>query len=424
MLTQQQRLGFGTMVLDWEERINMERMRRERQAKARAKIKEHGFAAMILGLGDNRVYVTAVDPGGLSGFIPGVSGHSIIFADYPDDTIDYTLEGNCTRQAIIHSPWLKPENIRTVHSLNSSQVPAQVLDHGKKNAEEIFQDLKKKGIDREKVAYDGLHPALLAALKEKGVNLIPAPEVMLEARVIKTADEINCMKMAGYIANQGFWELYDHIRPGITECEVASHAAAAFMKMGNRFGYVVSLRSGPNTAPNWVSHSPTDRIIQPGDLIFCDMIGPLFLGYRVCYYRTFKCGLKPTDKEKDWYKRCYDWLYEAMNVVRPGVSTAEVAEKWPAADTWGYKEEYECWTNALGHGIGLTQYEPPMIGRSFWPATIEKGMTLAMETWYGEDGVGGCRIENVVVVNDTGCEKLYTWPDEEIIVPEHSLLIR
>ena len=152
---------------------------------------------------------------------------------------------------------------------------------------------------------------------------------------------------------------------------------------------MVNLRSGPNSAPNWLSHSPTDRMMQPGDLMICDMIGPLFLGYRVCYYRTFKCGLKPTEKEKDMYKRVYEWQYTAMEAVKPGVSTAEIAEKWPPASTWGYKEEWECWSNELGHGIGLSQYEPPLIGRSFWPQTIEKGMTFSLETWDGEDGVGG-----------------------------------
>ena len=424
MITQQQRLAFGPMVLDWEERINMERLRRERPAKARAKIRKHGFAAIILGEGDNRKYATAVEPGALSGFIPAVSGVSILFADYPEDTIDYCLEGNLARQARIHSPWLKPENIRPCHSLQRCQVPAQIESNAKQMAAEIFQDLKEKGIEKERIAYDALHPLALAALKDKGLQLTRAPELMMEARVIKTVDEINCMKMAGYIANQGFWEIYAHLRPGISECELGAYVAAAFMKMQNIGFYFVSLRSGPNTAPNWLSHSPTDRIIQPGDLVFCDMIGPLFLGYRSCYYRTFKCGTKPTEKEKDWYKRCYDWLYAAINTIKPGISTSEVAEKWPPASTWGYKEEYECWSNALGHGVGLTQYEPPMIGRSFLPQTIEEGMTIALETWYGEEGVGGCRVENMVVVNDVGCENLYTWPDEEIVVPEHSLLIR
>jgi len=424
MITPHQKLAFGTGMLDWEERINLERLRRERPAKVRAKMKELGFAAIILGLGDNQIYATAIDPGALAGFIAGASGHAIVFTDYPEDTINYCVDGNCARQARIHSPWLKPDNIRAVHSLNINQVPDQVVDNAKKNAEEVFQDLRERGVQKEKIAYDQLHPAMLAALGDKGLKLTHTPEVLVEARMIKTQDEINCMKMAGYIANQGFWELYKYIRPGVTECEVASHAAAAFMRMGNRHGFLVNLRSGPNTAPNWGSHSPTDRMIQPGDLAFCDMIGPLFLGYRVCYYRTFKCGLKPTEKEKDWYKKCYEWEYAAMDAVKPGVSTAEIAEKWPPASTWGFKEEYEAWINCLGHGLGLSQYEPPMIGKSFWPTTIQKGMTFSLETWYGQDGVGGCRIENVVVVNDTGCENLYTWPDEEIIVPEHSLLVR
>ena len=423
MITPHQKLGFGIGMLDWQERINLERMRRERPDKVRAKLKEEGFAAIILGIGDNRVYATAIDPGALSGSIPSGSGHSILFTEHPEDTIDYTLEANCTKQARIHSTWIKPENIRTALTLNAHQVEAQIVEHAKRNAANISQDLKEKGIEKERIAYDGLAPALLNALEDIGLNLTATPKLMVDVRATKTKDEINCLKIAGYIANQGFWELYNHIRPGATECEVSSYAAAAFMKAGNRHSFMVNLRSGPNSAPNWLSHSPTDRMMQPGDLIICDMIGPLFLGYRVCYYRTFKCGLRPTEKEKDMYKRVYEWQYAAMEVIKPGVSTAEIAEKWPPASTWGYKEEWECWSNELGHGIGLSQYEPPLIGRAFWPQTIEKGMTFSLETWDGEDGVGGCRIENIIVVNDTGCENLYTWPDEEIVVPEHSLLI-
>ena len=109
--------------------------------------------------------------------------------------------------------------------------------------------------------------------------------------------------------------------------------------------------------------------------------------------------------------------------MKPGADTAEIAKKaWPDCSTWGYKEEYECWTNALGHGLGLTQYEPPMMGRSFWGQTLEEGMTIALETWYGEDGVGGCRIEDMVVVTKDGIEILSTWPNEGISVPEWSLI--
>ena len=187
MINQQKRLAFGTGMLDWEERINLERMRRERPAKARAKLKESGFAAIILGLGDNRTYVTAVDPGGISAFVPGASGLSVLFTEGGDDTtIDYCVEGNCTRQAQIHTPLLIPENIRAVHSLNSNQRTDQVLDNAKKQAEELYQDLKAQGVEKEKIAYDGLNAVLLPVLKEKGLNLTAAPEVMVDARTLKT----------------------------------------------------------------------------------------------------------------------------------------------------------------------------------------------------------------------------------------------
>ena len=125
------------------------------------------------------------------------------------------------------------------------------------------------------------------------------------------------------------------------------------------------------------------------------------------------------------YQQVYDWLYSAAEEVKPGKTTADAAKKWPPASTWGYQEEYECWTNALGHGQGLTPYEPPRISRCCsldYPQPIEKGMVIALETWMGEDWVGGVRLENMGVVTDNGWENIYQWPDEEIICPPHQLI--
>jgi len=127
------------------------------------------------------------------------------------------------------------------------------------------------------------------------------------------------------------------------------------------------------------------------------------------------------------YKRVYEWMYASQEAVKAGVSTADIAKLWPEATHWGYKEEHHCVVNAVGHGMGLSQYETPTIqrGTSFeFPEILEEGMVVALETYDGVDFVGGCRVENVGVVTKDGWENFYTWPDEEIVVPQHSLLIR
>jgi Xaa-Pro dipeptidase len=136
-----------------------------------------------------------------------------------------------------------------------------------------------------------------------------------------------------------------------------------------------------------------------------------------------KIGTKPTPKEKDWYKKAYDELMESCAAIKPGLSTADVAKKFLPPDHYGYKGEIENYGDSLGHGIGLTQHDMPWINRNVSfdaPIELKEGMTLAMETWYGEPFVGGCRIENVGVITKNGFENFYRWPDEGITVPTNA----
>ncbi|MFH1169391.1 MAG: M24 family metallopeptidase, partial [Chloroflexota bacterium] len=362
----------------------------------------------------------------LSDAIPGASGVSIVFADHPTaDTIEYCLEGNLTRQARIHTSWIKTENIRTYYTLEPSIGPEMLALHAKKQAQDMVGAIKAKGLLKEKVAYDALSPLLQEALQKEGLKLVYAPEVMDEARKLKTMDEVNCMRLGGVIADAGWGAMFQHLRPGMTERELGSKMSEAVFVKQQAGHPIISLRSGPNTAPNWLSHSPSDRTIEAGDLLFCDMIDCGYSGYNSCYYRTWKCGTKPTQKEKDMYKQVYDWLYSAAEELKPGKTTADAARKWPPASTWGYKEEYEPWSNCLGHGQGLMTYELPRINRFCsidYPQVIEVGMVIALETWTGEDGVGGVRLENMGVVTKNGWENIYQWPDEEITCPQHQLI--
>ncbi len=421
------KLRWGTEAIDWQERINMPRMREERAAKTRAMMKKHGQAVMLLTVGDNRRYATAIHPGVLANLVPGQSGLTLVFADKPtSDMIDWALEGNLARQNRVHATWIKPENIKTVWSLTGMIGAESVKEHAKNQAKEIAQILKEQGLSKERLAYDAAVPVLFTALEAEGVKLVAAPEVLVEARKIKTQDEIDCMRMGGAIADAGWGACFENLKPGITERELAGKMSYA-VYLRQQVGHpLISLRSGPNSAPNWLSHSPQDRVIQPGDLIICDMIYCGYSGYHSCYYRTWKCGTRPTQREKDWYKQCYEWLYSAAAEIKPGKTTADAAKKFPPASTWGYDREDECWSNALGHGQGLSSHEIPAIRRSVslqYPMPFEKGMIICMETWMGEEGFGGCRIENVGVVTDRGWENLYSWPDEEIICPEHQIII-
>jgi Xaa-Pro aminopeptidase len=418
--THAERLAYGTMGADWQDRINWERLRRERSSRGFEIIKKHGYGAFILALGDNQRYMTHLHPGVIASLLAGGSGFSIVFPENREDSVSWMTEGNIVKQSRFHCPWLKPENIRAVHSMTVNQGQAAVDEMCKLNATEIVQVLKEHRLDKEKIGMDAPIAGIMPYLKNAGIQVEIAPHVMTEAREVKTPDEIKIMQMVGCIADIAWGALADIMRPGLTENQYGAAMAAALQGAGAHETFVVSLRTGPNTAPNYLSHSPVDRVVEAGDILTCDLIGPIYMGYRVCYYRTFAIGLPPKQVVKDAYKEIRDWLYAAADLLKPGASTADIVQVWPKCVEWGYNSEDECWTNALGHGIGLGQYEVPSLRRATsikFPQEIKKGQVIALETWKGLDRHWGVRIENVFVVTDKGAENLYMWPDEEITCP-------
>jgi Xaa-Pro dipeptidase len=142
----------------------------------------------------------------------------------------------------------------------------------------------------------------------------------------------------------------------------------------------------------------------------------VFNGYKTCYYQTFCIG-KPSQKQLDVYKRCYDWLFDAINMVKPGVSTADVARIWPGAQDLGLSNEAEAFALQVGHGIGITHWGKPVTSRFFsfdHPETYEEGMVMAFETYCGE-GNDGARIEEQFVVTKDGVRMLSRFPSKDLI---------
>ncbi len=421
---------YGTRVEDWQGRLDVARMRRERFEKAQAAMKANGMAALLVMGGENYRYVSSLIPPAHTG-----AGDNLVmaFAEGPmmDSCIVYE-EAECWAAEHEHVTWLKPENHRYIPPMWQRSVgPERLKDHAESVAKKIYQNLKERGLEKEKLGVDGFPPNLREALAALKITTVDAFHMMMDCRSVKTEEEVECMKMSGVIVDVCYAEMIEKLRPGRSEEEIAAIGQAALRRLGSKDGRV-SMRSGPNTAPNYLGKMPTDRIIQSGDLCYCDVVGRHFLGYRSCYYRTFKVGTKPTEQEKDWYKKCREYLYNAVEVLKAGITTADVAAKWPKAkDVYGFEDEALATGNLLGHGQGLGQYEYPIITRENalkYPQPIKENMTIAMETWAGQNDTvngwrGGCRIENIWRITKNGHENLYAMPDTEIICPPHAIYV-
>jgi Xaa-Pro dipeptidase len=413
-----QYLRFGPEAKDYQEGINVVRMRQERLARAQARMKREGIAAAILAGPDFR-YTTGLRT---PMFVQhGAEQFALVFAE-SDETVVWQ-QSQHVKQNRIMAPWIKPENYRPVPFLMPGVGPEGMKVMGARAADMVFEALRDQGVERELVAHSALHAPMKARLEARGVKLTPAGDFMNEVRMIKTQDEISCLRWAGAMADKAWWKMYENMRPGVRDRELSALGAAELISMGAEGPFWCSVRGGTYGSPNFMGMI-TDRMMQYGDLGFCDIWGAMYLGYRTCYYRTWKIGTAPTAKEIGWYKKAYDELMLACEAIKPGKSSADIAEVFKDPAHYGWQDEIENYGDSLGHGIGLTQHDMPWIQRQVSfdaPVQIEEGMVLAMETWYGEDGVGGVRIENVGVVTKNGFENFYRMPDEGIWIPHHTI---
>src|SRR6516165_4783053 len=206
------------------------------------------------------------------------------------------------------------------------------------------------------------------------------------------------------------------LRPGVKESQVVAQAMRILFELGSEHVEAINAISGDRCYPH--PHTFADRLLRPGDQAFFDIIHA-FNGYRTCYYRTFNVGYA-TQAQLDAYKQCREWLDAAIDLVRPGASTDDIAAVWPTAQELGFADEDSCFGLPFGHGVGVGLYEPPMISRVHsldCPTELEEGMVFALETYCAAtDGRSAARIEEELVVTKNGNRVLTRFPAEELLV--------
>ena len=239
---------------------------------------------------------------------------------------------------------------------------------------------------------------------------------MLDARAIKSVDEIMLLSQAAAMVDGVYQDIVDVLKPGIRENEIVALAAKRLYEMGSDQVEAINAVSGERCNPH--PHNFTDKIIRPGDQAFFDIIHS-YNGYRTCYYRTFSVG-SSTPAQHDAYRKAREWMDLAIDKVRPGVGTDEVAALWPKAQEFGFANEMEAFGLQFGHGLGLGLHERPIISRlnsMTNPVEIQAGMVFALETYCpAPDGISAARIEEEVVITETGAQVLTRFPAQELFV--------
>jgi Xaa-Pro aminopeptidase len=291
-------------------------------------------------------------------------------------------------------------------------------EHGRAEdvAKKIRIELEMRGLHKEPVGVDIIELPVLFALQREGITIVDGQQLMSEVRVIKTRDEIALLNTSAAMVDAAYHELYMAMKPGMRENQAVGLVSKVLYDLGSEYVEAVNAISGERCNPH--PHVFSDRMLRPGDPVYYDILHS-YMGYRTCYYRTFTVGYA-SHAMIDAYKRCRDYLDAAIDLIRPGRTTGEVASVWPRAQDFGFPNEEAAFALQYGHGIGLAIWEKPVISRLVsldHPQEIRPGMVFALETfWPSSDGWSAARIEEEIVVTETGHEVITRFPAEKLMV--------
>jgi Xaa-Pro aminopeptidase len=402
--------SYGVMGVDWEERVRFDRLREERLARIKSLLAESSLGALLCFDMANIRYITATHIGTwaadkLNRFCLLPQGDEPIMWDF----------GSAARHHQLYNPWLGEGRSRAgISTLRGAMSPQS--GRAEDVARKIRVELEERGLLGAPVGIDAVEPQVLFALQAEGIEVVDGQQLMQQARVIKTRDEVTLLNTACGMVDAAYDQLYEALRPGFRENEAVALVSKVLYEMGSEFVEGVNAISGERCSPH--PHVFTDRALRPGDPAYFDILHS-YMGYRTCYYRTFAVG-SASPALVDAYKRCRYHLDAAIELIRPGATTADVVSVWPRAEEFGFPDEEAAFALQFGHGVGLSIWEKPIFSRLVsldHPEEIREGMVFALETfWPASDGWSAARIEEQLVVTATGCEVMTRFPAEDLIV--------
>jgi len=400
--------ALGTMGVDFEERVDYRRLHRYRLSRVKQALENSDLGALLVFDVNNIRYITSTKIGEwerdkLSRWTLLTRTGEPILWDFGSAAVHHKL----------YTPWLAPENCKAgLIGLRGTVNPAFGLM--KRHAEEIASLIREAGVADMPIGVDIIEPPMMFELERAGLKVQDGQQVMLEAREVKSADEIALLNRAAAMVDGAYHLVYEQLKPGVRENDIVANVNQFLYQNGSDDVEAINAISGERCNPH--PHNFTDRMLRPGDQAFFDILQS-FMGYRTCYYRTFNVG-RATPVQHDAYKKAREWVDKAIERFKPGVSTDRVCSVWPRAEEFGFPDEMSAFGLQFGHGLGLALHERPIISRVIsmtHPTEIKEGMVFALETYCpATDGYSAARIEEEVVVTDKGCRVITLFPAEEL----------
>ena len=400
----------GRANVDFEERVDFRRLHRYRVSRAQQALAASELGAMLCFDNNNIRYLTSSVIGEWS---RDKFARYALFTSKPDPYLwDF---GSAASHHRLFAPWLKSDHCRA-GMLGLRGSVSEEANLFKNAAKEIADLLRYEGVADMPLGVDVVEPPMMFALQREGIEVRDAQQVLLNARQIKSMDEIVLLNQSAAMVDGAYQLIAEHLKPGVRENEIVALANKFLYDNGSDDVEAINAVSGERCSPH--PHNFTDRMYRPGDQAFFDVIQS-YMGYRTCYYRTLNVGYS-TPGQEDAYKRAREWIDGAIAMIRPGVTTDKIAASWPAATEFGFANEMEAFGLQFGHGLGLALHERPIISRLVSldrPFELQEGMVFALETYCpAMDGSGAARIEEEIVVTNDGCRVITLFPAQDLFV--------
>jgi Xaa-Pro aminopeptidase len=390
--------------------IDHTKMCRDRLARVRAELASRDYGAALLSdpiniryaTGARNMAVWTMHAPGRYAFVP-VEGPVVLFEF-------------ATSMAVVETPDTIDE-IRASTPAFYFMAGSRMAEMGDRWARDVLALVDEHAGPDVRLAVDRCEPWLARRLGDAGIDVFDAQEPIEDARRIKTAEEIQCIRLAMDVCDVAVERIRGALRPGITENQLWAVLHETNIAHDGEWVECRLLASGPRTNP-WFQECG-NRVIEPGDLVGfdTDMIGPN--GYLADISRTMLCpGRPPSPPQRRLYDVAQEQVLTNIDVLQPGMTLREFSERcWPVPERY-LPNRYML----MVHGAGMVD-ETPAIAYAVdfdewgYDGVIEEGMVLCVESFIGDvDGPEGVKLEEQVLITSTGAERLSRSPLVDALV--------
>jgi Xaa-Pro dipeptidase len=383
----------GQFTVDWEDRFDVKRLRRDRVQRAQEALTASGVDGLLVWKDENVRYLTSLRAQLIAGKTTSLNGALLL----PGQEPVLLSSGGEVDKARFGMSW-----IGEVHAVPIMEQRELVDGFVEKILGGILAD---RGLTSGRLAVDQANLSFIEAMRRhhSDLELVDGDTVMQQARWVKTDDEILIIEEACAIGDSVTQRALDEARPGRRELEVAGDAMQTLFHLGGEMAHVITpyVASGEHMSPP--HRLATDKIIRNGDLCFID-IGAMWNGYFADIGRTTVVG-RPSKLQQEVYTAVYQGLMAGLATMRPGQTNQDTADAIIAAIAEHGLEDH-LFSLFIGHGIGIGANEPPYIGETLPGATVYEyrpNMVFAVEplVWVPDvPGGGGVRIEDMVLITE------------------------